>query len=362
VGKVVALAAGGTGGHVFPALAVAEELRGLGIASVLLTDTRGRAYTRAAKDVEVVELPAAPLRKSAGGMAKAMLTIARAFLSARRILRKSGACCLVGFGGYPSFAPALAARSLGLPVILHEQATRLSLANRMLLRFASTLATSFPSVDGADKIAAGKIVQTGNPIRSAFRAMARCPYPPIGTEDPIRLLVIAGSQGSQAFDTAVPDAVLGLPPDILRRLSLTLQYRGADADGVAQRLSAQGVTANIRAFHDNMPDEIRAASLIVCRAGASFAAEVLTVGRPAIYVPIPGGGSALEQASNAQTLERLGAGWFLAQADMAARLPGMLGELLGAPERLSAAAAAAASLGDPDGAAKLAALIRSTCR
>jgi UDP-N-acetylglucosamine--N-acetylmuramyl-(pentapeptide) pyrophosphoryl-undecaprenol N-acetylglucosamine transferase len=360
VKKVVALAAGGTGGHVFPAIAVADALRDLGLTPILLTDARGKTYTREVGDMEVMALPAAQLRKSVGGMAKASLTIGRAFVSARRILRRSDARCLVGFGGYPSFAPALAARSLGLPLILHEQATRLSLANRMLLRFASTLATSFESVAGAEKIAAEKIVQTGNPVRSAFRSMARHPYPRLGPDDAIKLLVIAGSQGSQAFDEAVPEAILSLPSDLLRRLRLTIQYRGEDAEEVARRLAAQGVAANVRAFHGNMPDEIGSASLILCRAGASFAAEVLTVGRPAIYVPIPGGGSAVEQASNAQTLERLGAGWFLAQSDMRARLPQLLRELLLAPERLATAAAIAATLGDADAAAKLAALIQAT--
>ena len=164
----IALAAGGTGGHLFPAEALARELLARGHDVVIHTERRGAQYTRALDGLAHVVLPASSLEGGIAAKLRAVLAILRGVLGSRRDLRRRRAALLVGFGGYPSFAPALAARSLGLPLVLHEQATRLSKANARLLRFASALATSFPTVEGADGFDPARIVQTGNPVRQAI--------------------------------------------------------------------------------------------------------------------------------------------------------------------------------------------------
>ncbi|HEX2559739.1 UDP-N-acetylglucosamine--N-acetylmuramyl-(pentapeptide) pyrophosphoryl-undecaprenol N-acetylglucosamine transferase, partial [Phenylobacterium sp.] len=203
--KAAALAAGGTGGHLFPAQALASELRRRGWQVTLLTDARGAAFAgRACGDT--VAVPASQLGGGAAGKARAAAVIATATWKARRILRERRARGLVGFGGYPSFAPALAAKSLGLPLLLHEQATKFSLANQKLLGAATRVALSFPIEHrGPD---AAKFVLTGPPVRPEIAAAAGAPYPPLG--GPIRLLVVGGSQAAAVFGEQIPPALLQL--------------------------------------------------------------------------------------------------------------------------------------------------------
>lgn len=350
----IALAAGGTGGHLFPAEALARELLARGHDVVIHTERRGAQYTRALDGLAHVVLPASSLEGGIAAKLRAVLAILRGVLGSRRDLRRRRAALLVGFGGYPSFAPALAARSLGLPLVLHEQATRLSKANARLLRFASALATSFPTVEGADGFDPARIVQTGNPVRQAILD-ARGDYPPLSADGPLRLLVVGGSQGAAVFGRVVPPALLALPEAIRARLQVSLQYRGDDGDAVAARLRGAGIDAAVRPFFDDMGARLRDAHLVVARAGASTIAEMLVMGRPAVFVPLPHGGSREEQRRNAETLAKAGAGWHMPEAEMTpARLSELLAGLFSSPTALPRAARAAASLGRPDAAARLA--------
>ncbi|WP_407353971.1 UDP-N-acetylglucosamine--N-acetylmuramyl-(pentapeptide) pyrophosphoryl-undecaprenol N-acetylglucosamine transferase [Luteimonas sp. R10] len=350
----IALAAGGTGGHLFPAEALARELVVRGHATVIYTERRGAAYTQALQGLPHRVLPARSLAGGIGGKLAAMATIAGAAWQARGDLKRRGAALMVGFGGYPSFAPALAARSLGLPLLLHEQATRLSLANRQLLRFADGLATSFPAIAGADGFDAARIVETGNPVRRAILD-ARAPYPAIAPGTPLRLLVVGGSQSARVFGEVVPPALLLLPEAVRRRVGLALQYKGGDADAVAARLRQAGIDAEIRPFFDDMGTRLRDAHLVIARAGATTAADLLVVGRPAIFVPIPHGGSREEQRRNAETLAQAGVGWCVPEPELTAEsLAALLDELFAAPQRLQQAARAATDLGRPRAAAALA--------
>src|SRR5690606_21438312 len=155
-----------------------------------------------------------------------------------------------GFGGYPSFAPAVAAKSLKLPLLLHEQATRLSMANRRLLGSAAALATSFPRVSGTDGFDPARITETGNPVRAEILA-ARGDYPALAADAPIDLLVVGGSQGARVFGEVVPPALLALPPEVRARLRVALQYKGDDAGAIAARLREAGITADVRPFFDD---------------------------------------------------------------------------------------------------------------
>ncbi|MEZ0472644.1 UDP-N-acetylglucosamine--N-acetylmuramyl-(pentapeptide) pyrophosphoryl-undecaprenol N-acetylglucosamine transferase [Luteimonas salinilitoris] len=350
----IALAAGGTGGHLFPAEALARELMARGHAAVIYTERRGAAYTQALQGLPHVVLPARSLAGGIGGKLAAMATIARAAWQARGDLKQRGAALMVGFGGYPSFAPALAAKSLGLPLLLHEQATRLSVANRQLLRFADGLATSFPAIAGAGGFDPARIVETGNPVRRAILD-ARASYPVIAPDAPLRLLVVGGSQSARVFGEVVPPALLRLPEAVRRHVSLALQYKGEDADAIAARLRGVGVDAEVRPFFDDMGTRLRDAHLVIARAGATTAADLLVVGRPAIFVPIPYGGSREEQRRNAETLAQAGVGWCVPEPELTPEsLSALLAELFASPTALPQAAAAAAALGRPQAAANLA--------
>jgi len=290
------------------------------------------------------------------------LTIARAVWLARADLRRRGAAVLVGFGGYPSFAPALAARSLGLPLLLHEQASQLSRANRQLLRFARALAVSFPQTRGAEGIDPARVFHTGNPVRRAI-VDARTPYPPLDGEGPLHLLVIGGSQGAQVFGRIVPPALRALPESLRQRLHVDLQYTGEDAEAVTRHLNAGGIQATLRAFFADVDKRLARAHLVITRAGASTAADLLSIGRPAIFVPLPHGGSREEQRRNADTLAAAGAGWMLPEPELSAdTLSTQLAALFASPATLTAAARAAATLGQPHAAARLADVVEQQLR
>jgi len=353
----IALAAGGTGGHLFPAEALARELLARGHRVVIHTERRGAAYTHALAGLDHVVLPASHLQGGLMQKARAALTIARALWQSRRDLKRRGAALLVGFGGYPSFAPALAARSLGLPLLLHEQASRLSKANRQLLRWASALAVSFPEVEGTGGFDPAHIHHTGNPVRQSILD-ARAPYPELTTDGPLRLLVIGGSQSAEVFGKIVPPALLALPELLRQRLHLALQYKGDDAAAITETLRAGGINAEIRPFFEDIGPRMAAAHLVITRAGASTAADLLTIGRPAIFVPLPRGGSRQEQARNAQTLAEAGAGWAMPETELTPALLGThLSALFSAPERLQIAANIAAARASPRAAVQLADLV-----
>jgi UDP-N-acetylglucosamine--N-acetylmuramyl-(pentapeptide) pyrophosphoryl-undecaprenol N-acetylglucosamine transferase len=353
----VALAAGGTGGHLFPAEALARELRARGHDVVLYTERRGAAYTRALEGLQYVVLPARSLAGGVAGKLAAAFTILRATLQARRDMKRRKVALLVGFGGYPSFAPAVAAKSLKLPLLLHEQATRLSMANHRLLRHADALATSFPVVGGCEGFDTARTTETGNPVRRDILA-ARGEYPALSPESPLELLVVGGSQSARVFGEVVPPALLTLPDDIRRRIRLSLQYKGDDADAIVARLREAGIDATIRPFFDDMGARLRAAHLVITRAGATTAADLLTVGRPAIFVPIPHGGSREEQRRNADTLADAGAGWCVPEAELSIeKLGELLASLFASSIKLPQAAAVATSMARPQAAANLADLV-----
>jgi len=357
--STIALAAGGTGGHLFPAEALARELMGRGHGVVLYTERRGAQYAQALDGITHVVLPASSLAGGVGDKLAALGTIAHALWQARADMKSRQVALVVGFGGYPSFAPALAGKSLRLPLLLHEQATRLSLANRQLLRFADGVASSFAQMAGAEGFDPARITVTGNPVRRTILD-ARSPYPIFDAQSPLQLLVVGGSQSARVFGQVVPPALRLLPESLRRRLHLSLQYKGDDAVAIASKLGAVGIVADIRPFFDDIGARLRAAHLVIARAGASTAADLLNVGRPAIFVPIPHGGSRAEQLRNAQTLADAGAGWYLPESELTREsLAAHLQSLFAAPDELARAAQAAAALGRADAAQRLADLVQS---
>lgn len=351
----VMLAAGGTGGHLFPAQALAEELGRRGIAVELATDTRGDRYGTDFPARKVHQIASATLAgRSPGAIARTGLTLTRGVAAALRLMGASRPGVVVGFGGYPSFPPVLAARMRGIPTALHEQNAVLGRANRMLAKRVTAIATSFPKVAMLDGDLARKARFTGNPVRAAVIAAAATPFARPLPGGPFNLLVFGGSQGARFFSDSVPPALALLAPDIRSRLQVTQQARPEDVDRVRAAYAASGIRAEIEPFFADLPQRMAQSHLVIGRAGASSIAELAVIGRPSILVPLP---HALDndQLKNATSLSAVGGAWLIEQKDLSPqRLAAEISRLAGDPQALVAAAAAAKAVGRPDAVQRLA--------
>jgi UDP-N-acetylglucosamine--N-acetylmuramyl-(pentapeptide) pyrophosphoryl-undecaprenol N-acetylglucosamine transferase len=352
----VLLCAGGTGGHLFPAEALAIALKARGWRVHLATDHRVESYGQDFPAEEIHIVPSATLTRAPVALARGLVRLARGALTARRLVRRLHPSAAVGFGGYPTVPPMLAAARAGVPTIIHDQNAVLGRANRFLASRVTAIATSFAKVGGADLWQA-RMVETGNPVRPAVRQAAQVPYPERGTDDPFRLLVFGGSQGARFMSELVPAAVARLPQNARSRLAIVQQCRPEDLEGVARGYRELGVAAELQPFFRDLPARIAASHLVVSRSGASTVAELAVIGRPAIMIPLP---HALDQdqKANANVLARAGGGWMVEQKEMSPeRLAGDLAELIAHPERLAAAAGAANQVARPNAADRLADLV-----
>jgi UDP-N-acetylglucosamine--N-acetylmuramyl-(pentapeptide) pyrophosphoryl-undecaprenol N-acetylglucosamine transferase len=361
---LVLLAAGGTGGHLFPAEALAHALLERGARIHLATDTRAAAYAEGGKfPAEAVHaLPAAT--PSGGGIAsklRAGLVLARGVLAGRSLAQRLKPAITVGFGGYPSVPAVMGASLAGMPTIIHEQNAVLGRANRFLSGRATLIATGFSRVKGAESVSQ-KLRHVGNPVRPAVVAASGTPWSPPETAGTVRLLVFGGSQGARVMADIVPPALALVPAVDAARLVVVQQARTEDEARVAAAYAASGVKAELAPFFNDLPQRMADAHLVIGRSGASTVAELGVIGRGAILVPLPGSLDQ-DQAANAQSLADIGAAIRILQPDFTPeRLAGELTALLHAPERLTAMAEAAKSAGIPDAASRLADLVLATAR
>jgi UDP-N-acetylglucosamine--N-acetylmuramyl-(pentapeptide) pyrophosphoryl-undecaprenol N-acetylglucosamine transferase len=355
--RPVALTAGGTGGHMFPAVALGAELIERGYRVLLLTDTRGAEYGSRVQGIESHVIPAAsPSRGGLAGKLGFLFTMARGAWAARGLLRRQRVILVVGFGGYASFAAAFMAGRGGIPVILHEQNAYLGLANRKLAPHAAILALSFTSVAGIPATRAEQ-AQTGNPVRPDIIALADAPYEAPTADAPINLFVIGGSQGARVFSEVIPEAFARLDEAERARFAVTQQCRPEDLDEVRGAYDRLGVAAELASFFDDVPRRLAHAHAVICRAGASTCAEVTVAGRPAIFVPYPFAADD-HQTHNARALEQAGVGWLMPQPEFTAEtLADRLRGFLTDPAALIDAAAAARRAAHPDAATRLADLV-----
>ncbi len=360
--SVFVLMAGGTGGHLFPAMALAQELRRRGHEIHLMTDHRVAAYGDQFPARETHIVPSAtPSVRNPFKLAAAAFTILGGVATARGKLRKIAPQAVVGFGGYPIFPPFVAARMLDIPGILHEQNAVMGRANRALASRASKIALSFAKTRYAEAFAA-KSTLTGNPVRDRVRAVANTPYPALDEASPIRLVVFGGSQGARAFSEFVPPAIAQLPEGLRHRLRIVQQCRPEDLDRVTEAYRQAHVNVELQPFFTDLPERIAAAHLVIGRSGASTIAELTVLGRPAILVPLPGAIDA-DQKNNALVVEAAGGGWIMEQATISPpSLANRLASLFGDPATLNSAAAAAKSLGQPFAVERLADLVEATGR
>ncbi len=359
----VLLAAGGTGGHLFPAQALAEELARRGIAVDLATDMRGDRYGTGFPARSIHRLPSATLgSKSPVAMARTALLLSRGLIAAFKLLGEIRPKVVVGFGGYPTFPPLKAAGLRGIPTLLHEQNAVLGRANKMLAKGVTGIATSFAATKYLAPELADKARLTGNPVRSSVIAAAKRPFSPPLPQGPLSLLVFGGSQGARYFSEVVPPALALLPMEIRHRLEVVQQARAEDAEAVAAAYRASGISAEVSHFFADLPERMAKSHLVVARSGASTVAELTVIGRPAILVPLP---HALDndQLQNASRLAESGAAWCIEQKDLSPqRLARDIGTLLGDGGQLAAAADAAKKLGRPDAVGRLADLTEELMR
>jgi UDP-N-acetylglucosamine--N-acetylmuramyl-(pentapeptide) pyrophosphoryl-undecaprenol N-acetylglucosamine transferase len=357
----IALAAGGTGGHMFPAEALAGELLARGHGVALVTDRRGGGFGDRLPAVETHRIAAGGLAGTGiVGRAQGVVQLGVGFFQARGLMGRLKPSVVVGFGGYASVPTVLAASLSGIPTALHEQNAVLGRANRLLAKHATGIATSFASVVGIG--GGNRAVLTGNPVRPGIAALADQPYPALSAGGAIQILVVGGSQGARVFSRLIPEAVALLPAELQRRLRIDQQARAEDLETARASYAKLLATVELAPFFGDMPERLRSAHLIVCRSGASTVAELTAAGRPAILIPYPFATDD-HQTANARALDSAGAAWLMPEA---ATTPALLADRLAAlaadPERLGRAADVARALGRRDAAARLADLVTSLIR
>ncbi len=353
---LVVVAAGGTGGHLFPAEALAVALAKRGVAVDLATDERATRYGGAFPARATHIVPSDTFRgRNPLAVARTTAVLAKGVIAGLGLMREVRPAAVIGFGGYPTIPPVMAAWLRRIPTLVHEQNAVLGRANRLLSGRVRTIATSFPGVLDHDARLAAKAVHTGNPVRPMVVEAAETPYP--DASGAFRVLAFGGSQGARIMADIVPSAMELVPVAIRARLHVTQQARDEDLERVRGAYARMGVAADVEAFFPDLPRRMAASHLVVSRSGASTVAELAAIGRPAILVPLP---HALDQdqKANADRLQKVnGAIMFDQSRFTSERLAGEIARLAGEPEKLAAMAAAARGQGILDAADRLADLV-----
>jgi UDP-N-acetylglucosamine--N-acetylmuramyl-(pentapeptide) pyrophosphoryl-undecaprenol N-acetylglucosamine transferase len=356
-GRVV-LVAGGTGGHVFPARAVAVELLARGHTLAFVTDNRGEGYGASIVRLDTYRLKAGNVaRGNLLGRIKALLDIASGWWEARAILREIRPSVVVGFGGYPALPTMVAALQAKVPTVIHEQNAVLGRVNRSLAPYVDAIALSFPDTERLENRFAHKTVVTGNPVRPDIVPLRAAAFPAPAADGPLHLFVMGGSQGATALSTVTPQGLALLPADIRTRLRVSAQCRREDIDAARAAYAAAGIEARCSTFFDDVTAELGRTHVAITRAGASTVSELAAIGRPSILVPYPHATDD-HQSANARALAAAGGAIVLAQNDFTpAALASRLADWLSSPAILTATAARARAVGTPDAASRLADLI-----
>ncbi len=352
---VIMLAAGGTGGHLFPAFALAEALGRRGHTVDLVTDMRGDRYGTGFPARQVHKVPSATAAgRDPVTLMRTALALAQGVKAAHALLGRVKPGAIVGFGGYPSFPPLVAARMRGIPSALHEQNAILGRANKMLAGGVDLIATSFERTRLVEGDLAKKARFTGNPVREVVIRAAARPYAAPDPAGAFRVLVFGGSQGARYFSETVPGALATLPAALRARLEVVQQCRAEDIDAVRRAYAESGIRADLETFFRDLPERMAGAHVVIGRAGASSVAELAVIGRPSILVPLP---HSLDndQLQNARQLAASGGAWCMEQKDVTPEtLAKTVSSLLTSPDALKQAAAAAKARGRPDAVSRLA--------
>ena len=359
--RVAVVAAGGTGGHMFPAQALAEELIRRGWRILLATDDRGALYAdKFPADVRISLSAATAKAGDPLGMIRAGFTVLRGTLQAREIFKRMDPAVVVGFGGYPSLPSLLAAVSQGRPTVIHEQNAVLGRVNRFLAPRVNAVACAFPTLEMAGPKVRDRAHVVGNPVRPEIRALFDQPYGAPEPGGPLRLLVTGGSQGARLLSELTPEAILRLPEDIRGRLQVQQQTRKESMD-IARRTYANAmVKAEVAPFFRDMAGRLSAAHLVIGRAGASTVCELAVAGKPSLLVPLKIAADD-HQRFNAKLLADAGAAAVALEDELTVdSLAGALNAMLKDPAMLTRMAGGARSVARPDATERLADLVVRT--
>lgn len=362
-GRPILLAAGGTGGHLFPAAALAQELKRRGYEVELATDIRAEKYGVEFPARAIHRIPSATLTsRNPFALVMTFSQLGVGFFGARRLLKEIEPRAVIGFGGYPTLPPIIAASTLKIPTAIHEQNAVMGRANRLLSRFVDRIALSFKPTKLLRSEAEGKARVTGTPVRDAVLAYREVPYLPPEPGGRLLLLIFGGSQGARFFSEAMPPALELLPAEMRQRLTVMQQAREEDLDELREAYRKAGIAAHVAPFFRDLPERVSKAHLIVARAGASTVAELMAIGRPCLLVPLP---HALDndQLENATRLQQGGGGWCVRQQELTReRIVAELQNLLSSPDVLAAAAAKGKAMCETQAVSKLADLAEELAR
>jgi UDP-N-acetylglucosamine--N-acetylmuramyl-(pentapeptide) pyrophosphoryl-undecaprenol N-acetylglucosamine transferase len=353
------LAAGGTGGHLTPAFALAHALDRRGHHVALITDERGAAIPGKPDFLTAHVLPAGRFGKNPLSWPKGISSVLEGRRMALRLFDSFAPSAVVGFGGYPALPALLAARKAGIPSVIHEQNAVLGRVNRLLAGGVNAIATAYPDVDRLKEKYLEKVHLVGNPVRPQVLALREEPFPPFTEDGLLRVLVTGGSQGARVLSQVVPDGLAMLQPALRSRLQVTQQCRPEDLDAVRERYSSHDIPAELGTYFEDMAARLADAHLFIGRAGASTIAELTAVGRPAILVPLPIATDD-HQAANVRELVKSGGARSIRQHNFTAKeLAKQIQALALRPETLATAAHAAWNCGRPKAAEDLADLVES---
>ena len=348
------LAAGGTGGHMVPAHALAAELRSRGHGVLLITDDRGARFPGLFEGVPVHILPAGRIGGGPVGWLKALNSIVKGRAQAKRLYREHRPDAVVGFGGYPAFPSLLAASSMKIPTVLHEQNAVLGRVNRLLAGEAEAIGTAYDKVERLKSRNEAKSMLVGNPVREEIARLGELPFPPFDEIAPLKILITGGSQGATILGEVVPEGLGLLQPSLRRRLQIVQQCRPDDIERIRKRYAELGIPAELLTYIEDMPDKLADAHLVIGRAGASTIAELTAAGRPAILIPFAAATDD-HQTANAREMTRAGGARTIQQSGFTPVVLARQIEAMAAdPVALNNAAARALSVGRPHAARDLA--------
>ena len=351
------LAAGGTGGHMVPAHALAAELAARGHGVLVITDARGAKIPGLFEKIAVHELPAGRLGSGPISWIKAAFAVLAGRREAIRLYRDHPPQAVVGFGGYPAFPALLAARALDIPTVLHEQNAVLGRVNRLLAGGATAIGTAYPEIERLKPGHSDRLVLVGNPVRAEIAKIGEMPFPPFDEVAPLKILVTGGSQGATILGKVVPSGLGMLEPSLRRRLQVVQQCRPDDIEEIRARYAELGIPAELMTYILDMPEKLADAHLVIGRAGASTIAELTAAGRPAILIPFAAATDD-HQTANAREMTKAGGARTIPQAEFTPEtLARQIEAIAGDPLALSKAAARSLSVGRPHAARDLADLV-----
>ncbi len=353
------LAAGGTGGHLIPAFALATELAERGHHVALITDARGAEIPGKPDFLPTHVLPAGRFGKNPLGWFAGVRAVLEGRRMALRLFDHFQPSAVIGFGGYPALPALLAATSARIPSLVHEQNAVLGRVNRLLAGRVDAIATAYPEVQRLAPKHAGKVHLVGNPVRAEVLELREEEFPPFTEDGLLKVLVTGGSQGARVLSEVVPDGLAMLQPALRQRLQVTQQCRAEDLEAVRERYRSHDIPAELGTYFENMSARLADAHLFIGRAGASTIAELTAVGRPAILVPLPIATDD-HQAANTREMVKAGGARMIRQAGFTPKeLAKQIQVLAQRPDTLATAAHAAWNCGRPDAVRDLADLVES---